>query len=689
VRLKATRVPAKAPPAAGDPVTMVTQVPNQQHVFYRGLDASIQHIFWDANEPPGDLHHDAWTRPDSPRATGNPGTMVTVAPNQQHVFYRAIDGSIQHIFWDAGEPPGHFHRDDWTALGHAPPAAGNPVTMVTTSPNQQHVFYRGIDGAIEHLFWDAHEAPGKIRHDTWTVRGRPLAAGDPATMVTTTPNQQHVFYRGTDGSIQHIFWDASEPPGVSHLHRDSWTVRVQAPPAAGDPVTMVTTSPNQQHIFYRAGDRSIQHIFYDASEPPGVLHADAWTLPSPPRAAGRPATMVTAVPNQQHVFHRASDGSIRHIFWDASGPAGTPYLYRDNWTGRVGSPAAAGDPATMMTTSPNQQHIFYRAADRSIQHIFWDAREAPSVLHADNWTLLPDRIVMTPADWFTPYRKLWQDTNDMDLGGGGVVLIPNTNLLAASGKEGVLYLLDRNNLGKFDGDPLVTQCPVGYDDESTRDHVVDKLTIGTNRYVQQGFLQPCGAPPAHSGQWILWPHVHGTPVFGSFANVGDFLYVWPEKDALKSIRLTGTGFDHAVKAFVSRRGEEVLAPPWKEAIVAQVGMPGGMLTLSIDPTRPGAGVLFASVQTCGDDQMWRACSVTLCKDATYYGACVHQEHGILYAFDPITRKELWNNQTLTNDQEAAPWRYKYDFAKFVPPTVAKGKVFLATKSNGVIVYGKP
>jgi outer membrane protein assembly factor BamB len=685
VRLKATRAPVKAPPAGGDPVTMVTSLPNQQHVFYRGLDGSIQHIFWDANEPPDDLQHDVWTRPDSPHASGNPATMVTTAPNQQHVFYRAIDGSIQHIFWDAREPPGRLHRDNWTALGHAPLAGGNPVTMATSNPNQQHVFYRGIDGVIEHLFWDARERPGNVRHDTWSVRNRPRASGDPATMVTATPNQQHVFYRGIDGSIQHIFWDASEPPGVSHLHRDSWTSLAQAPLAAGDPVTMVTASPNQQHVFYRARDNSIQHLFREASEPPPVVHPDTWTLPSPPRAVGSPATMATATPNQQHIFHRASDGSIRHIFWDASGPAGTPYLHRDSWTGLASAPPAAGAPATMVTSMPDQQHVFYRANDRSIQHIFWDTRDAPGALRADDWSHLPDQVVMIPADWFTPYRKIWQDIDDFDLGGGGVVLLPG-NLLAASGKEGVLYLLDRNNLGKFDADPPIPRCPIGYADDGTRDRVVDKVTIGTNRYVPSGFLQPCG--PGNSGQWIVWPHVHGTPVFGSFPGAGDFLYVWPEKDTLKRVQMTGTGFDRAIRDAVSKLGAEVFAPPWKDGVAAQVGMPGGMLTLSIDPTEPRAGVLFASVQTCGNDTFWRPCSPTLCKDALYHGACVRQNRGgVLYAFDPITLKELWNNQQLTGTDDPAPWRDDYDFAKFVPPTVANGKVFLATMSKMVIVYG--
>jgi hypothetical protein len=686
VRLKPTRIKVDAPPAGGDPVTMVTQGPSQQHIFYRGLDGSIQHVFWDANEPPHDLHHDAWTRPDSTHATGNPATMVTLAPKQQHIFYRGIDGSIQHVFWDAGEPAGvnHLHRDDWTSLAGAPPAAGAPVTMVTSVPNQQHVFYRDLDGRIQHIFWDAREPPGFLHHDIWTRRGDPLAAGNPATMVTQIPNQQHVFYRGVDGSIQHIFWDASEPPGVNHLHHDSWTSIAPAPLAAGDPTTMVTTAPNQQHVFYRARDRSIQHILWDSSEPPGVLHVDTWTLPSSPKAIGVLATMVTTAPNQQHLFHRATDGSIQHVFWDAAEPPGK--LHRDKWTVR-GALSAAGDPATMVTSTPNQQHIFYRRSDRLIQHVFWDARDPPGALQVGDWSHLPDAIVMTPADWFTPYRKIWQDVDDMDLSGGGVVLIPFTNFLVAGGKEGIVYLLDKNNLGKFDGTPLVGRCPSQPADDKTRDHAAQKLPVGTNRYLPLGYPQPCGAPPRNN--WLVWPHVHGTPVLGNLGNGDVFLYVWPEKDHLQSYRWQGSRFDETPKNATARSGAMVLAPPWKQdhlktapVIFGQVGMPGGMLTLGVDPMHPDTGVLFASVQTCGDDLTWHECSANFCGGPTDYSQCIHQKYGMLYAFDPISLKELWNNQ-----QDVAPDRYL--FAKFVPPTVAGRKVVLATASHKVLVYGNP
>ncbi|WP_161493782.1 hypothetical protein [Nitrosospira lacus] len=116
----------------------------------------------------------------------------------------------------------------------------------------------------------------------------PVAAGDPATMATTNPNQQHIFYRGTDADIHHIFWDEA----TNRLYQDSWTERTGAPAAAGDPATMVT--PNQQHVFYRDNNGAVHHIFYD--EPTNQLYHDDWSKRTGAlAAAGDPATMATAI----------------------------------------------------------------------------------------------------------------------------------------------------------------------------------------------------------------------------------------------------------------------------------------------------------------------------------------------------------------------------------------------------------
>jgi hypothetical protein len=60
------------------------------------------------------------------------------------------------------------------------------------------------------------------------------------------------------------------------------------------------------------------------------------------------------------------------------------------------------------------------------------------------------------ADWFTPFNQGSLNGGDTDLGSGGLLLLPDLpagsphqQLLVQMGKEGKIYLIDRNNMGKF------------------------------------------------------------------------------------------------------------------------------------------------------------------------------------------------------------------------------------------------
>jgi hypothetical protein len=64
---------------------------------------------------------------------------------------------------------------------------------------------------------------------------------------------------------------------------------------------------------------------------------------------------------------------------------------------------------------------------------------------------------MPVADYFTPYNYQQLDNIDADLGSGGVMLLPDSvgstahpHLMVETGKDGHIYLLDRDNLGQFD-----------------------------------------------------------------------------------------------------------------------------------------------------------------------------------------------------------------------------------------------
>jgi hypothetical protein len=61
---------------------------------------------------------------------------------------------------------------------------------------------------------------------------------------------------------------------------------------------------------------------------------------------------------------------------------------------------------------------------------------------------------LQPADYFTPFNQQELNSNDDDLGSGGPVLLPDQagphrHLLLAGGKGGVLYLVDRDRMGKY------------------------------------------------------------------------------------------------------------------------------------------------------------------------------------------------------------------------------------------------
>lgn len=317
------------------------------------------------------------------------------------------------------------------------------------------------------------------------------------------------------------------------------------------------------------------------------------------------------------------------------------------------------------------------------------------------------KIETTPADWFTPYRKLWQDKIDLDFGSAGVVLIPNTRYLAMAGKEGMLYVLNRNDLGKFDSTPPFelksvegkTTADAEARDDPDRDRVVQKFQVGINQYCERKKKALfCSADPKLNPEtpnagvtmddWIAWPHIHGTPVFGAFPDGRAFLYIWPEKDHLKYFPWWGGGLEPkpALATRLPSNRALVLAPPYLLGQIGAVGMPGGMLSLTIDPSQSAGGVLFASAQRCRkskDERDRKECDVSLCAAAV--DNCREQRFGMLRAFDPITLRELWNNQAdrFANDDEKNYW-----FAKFVPPTIAKGRVYLATASKQVLVYGR-
>ncbi len=142
----------------------------------------------------------------------------------------------------------------------------------------------------------------------------------------------------------------------------------------------------------------------------------------------------------------------------------------------------------------------------------------------------------------------------------------------------------------------------------------------------------------------------GGPVYWnrSPANGGPLLYNWGVEDWIKAYPFNGTTF---------------AASPSDQGSGYQI-WPGGVLTLSANGGQPGSGVLWATVVINGDAEDNPPVP------------------GELHAFDAANvSQELWNS-------EMNPSRDAFgDFGKMVPPLVANGRVYVATWSDQVAVYG--
>ena len=123
--------------------------------------------------------------------------------------------------------------------------------------------------------------------------------------------------------------------------------------------------------------------------------------------------------------------------------------------------------------------------------------------------------------------------------------------------------------------------------------------------------------------------------------VGPWMYVWSDNcDFLKAYHFNGTTFDTGIVS------ESTFASP--------CGNSGGVLTLSANGSTPGSGIIWASMPLADDGD---------------HG--VHQ--GVLRALDADDlTKELWDSNLNPTRDNSGNW------PKFSPPTVANGRVYMAS-----------
>ena len=232
-------------------------------------------------------------------------------------------------------------------------------------------------------------------------------------------------------------------------------------------------------------------------------------------------------------------------------------------------------------------------------------------------------------DYFTPCNQVLLDKTcnaaarcDLDLGSAGPLLVPGvapgSERLIGGGKDGNIYVVDTANMGHFRRSPgqVAMNC--------ANPNAVQTVLGG-----QQG------------GPGVVG-NIHGSHVFWQGPDVTR-VFVWGENDHLRS--------------YVFKNGK-LVTPPATSLYLIPNGMPGGMLSISANANQAGTGIVWALVPLNGDANAQRGVRAQL------------------LAFDAQNiNKDIWRSEPL--DASFGPNSVGL-FAKFVAPTVADGKVFVAT-----------
>jgi hypothetical protein len=261
------------------------------------------------------------------------------------------------------------------------------------------------------------------------------------------------------------------------------------------------------------------------------------------------------------------------------------------------------------------------------------------------------------ADYWCAFSDFGRADEDQDLGAAGVVLLPERGNLIGGGKDGILYNLDKNNLGKDTWTPQFNLPFVAtYPPNAPNGAAGLPTTTAPNPnwpIVNRDRNLPAQTPAGKSH------HIHGTPVYMERAT-GGILYLWGENERLKAYNF----------AFATRRITSFRAQGTQIAsgnMDAPGGMPGGRLVVSSNGTTAGTGVVWGVYPVEGNAN----------------SAVVH---GALVAYDATT---ILNGGRLKQlfHSDARPANNMGNFAKYSTPVVANGKVYVGTFSNKVVQYG--
>ena len=147
------------------------------------------------------------------------------------------------------------------------------------------------------------------------------------------------------------------------------------------------------------------------------------------------------------------------------------------------------------------------------------------------------------------------------------------------------------------------------------------------------------------------PPIFGSPVYWDSPNLGPLIYMWGQGDYAKA-----WSYDAATTLLST-------TPVMETTFQGTAGWNDqAALSISANGNTAGTGILWGSMPLSGISNPGPV-------------------PGILYALDATSLNTVWSSQ-LNATRDAVG-----NYAKFVPPTVVNGKVYLATFSGELLVYG--
>ena len=269
------------------------------------------------------------------------------------------------------------------------------------------------------------------------------------------------------------------------------------------------------------------------------------------------------------------------------------------------------------------------------------------------------------ADWLIPFRDSDRmtfpnyDYRDQDLSSAGPVLPPGTDMLLGAGKDGILYVLRRDNMGRQVGSPDNLAKMLG----ALKAPPIYVTYNGSGIPTSGPDIDfPLGSPMRVPNKTH---HLHGSPVYWDGA-AGPMLFAWGENESLRAWKVDPA----SGKASFVGKGLEVASAQLALAPTGIGGMPGGMVAVSSNGKTPNTGIVWTTAPVDGDANHDVVKGIARAYDATELDPT---------PIDPTTPrlKLIWDSNRAA---------VTFDYSKFCPPVVADGRLLVTTYDGRVDVF---